>query len=411
MKVLIINTSDIDGGAARAANRLHKALGSHGIDSLMVVQSKSSDDFTVLGAKTIFQKAFYKLRPILDSLPVRRYPDRTKIPFSSSWVPFSDLVDRINGLNPDVVHLHWVAGGFLRIEDLPRINAPLVWTLHDNWGFTGGCHIMWECDRYINSCGSCPRLGSSNDNDLSRKIWQRKSKVFMKLPNMKIVALSNWLAGCAKQSNLFKDHEVICLPNPINTEIYSPVDKFLARNLFNLPNDKKLIAFGAMSATSDVNKGFKELSGALEYLSCDYELVIFGANEPKNSQGFKQKVHYLGHLSDDLTLRVLYSAADVMVVPSLQEAFGQTASEAMACGTPVVAFGATGLLDIVDHLISGYLAKPFDTKDLADGIEWILQNENPKQLSEASRAKVLKEFDSKILVDKYINIYKSLLSI
>ncbi|MBD3727236.1 MAG: glycosyltransferase, partial [Moraxella osloensis] len=294
MKILIVNTLDIQGGAARAAYRLHKALLAEGVDSQMLVQSKSSDDYTVIGPQTKFQKAMGKMRPTLDSIPVRRYPARTKTLFSPSWLPFAGLVDKVNAINPDVVHLHWIAGGMMRIEDLAKINAPIVWSLHDNWAFTGGCHIMWECERYKQSCGSCPRLASKKENDLSRKVWFRKQNTFSKLPDMKIVGLSNWLADCAKQSSLFKDHDVVCLPNPINTETYAPFDKAQARALLNLPYDKKLIAFGAMSATSDINKGFKELALALDHLSADYELVVFGSSEPQTPQGFNQKAHYLG---------------------------------------------------------------------------------------------------------------------
>ena len=409
MKILIVNTSDIQGGAARAAYRLHRSLLAQGVDSNMLVQSKSSDDFTVFGPQTIFQKATAKMRPTLDSIPVRRYPERTRTLFSPSWVPFPCQVDKINALNPDVVHLHWIGGGMMRIEDLAKIKAPLVWSLHDNWAFTGGCHIMWECERYKESCGECPRLASKNENDLSRKVWLRKQKTFAKLPAMKIIGVSNWLVDCAKQSSLFKYHDVVCLPNPINTEIYSPFEKAQARALLNLPQDKKLIAFGAMSATSDINKGFKELAHALEHLPIEYELVVFGSSEPQNPQGFKQKTHYLGHLHDDISLRVLYSAADVMVVPSLQEAFGQTASESMACGTPVVGFGSTGLLDIVDHKVNGYLAKSFNTQDLENGISWVLQHENPRQLAQAAREKVLRSFDSGVVTKKYIRHYSQLI--
>jgi glycosyltransferase involved in cell wall biosynthesis len=408
MRVLIVSTSDVDGGAARAAYRLHKALIGQGLESLMLVQSKSLDDYTVLGLSTRFEKAIGKLRSILDPIPVQRYSKYTKSPFSPCWVPFSNLVDRINDLNPDVVHLHWVAGGLLRIEDLPKIKAPIVWSLHDNWAFTGGCHIMWECNRYITSCGECPKLGSYKEEDLSRKVWLRKRSTFSKIPTMKIVGLSNWLADCAKQSSLFKNHDVVCLPNPINTKLFSPFNKSQARILLNLPSDKKIIAFGAMNATSDMNKGFNKLVHALDCVSLEYELVIFGSSEPEISVGFKQKAYYLGHLGDDLSLRVLYSAVDVMVVPSLQEAFGQTASESMSCGTPVVAFGGTGLLDIVDHQISGYLAKPFDTQDLAYGINWVLQHNNPEQLSHSARNKVLREFDSQLVAKKYISLYNSL---
>jgi glycosyltransferase involved in cell wall biosynthesis len=409
MKILIVNTSDIIGGAARAAYRLHQALLAEGVDSQMLVQSKSSDDFTVIRSVTKIEKAMGKLRPILDMIPVKHYKDRTKILFSPSWLPFSGMVDKINALNPDVVHLHWIAGGMMRIEDLAKIKAPIVWSLHDNWGFTGGCHIMWECNRYQEQCGACPRLGSLREKDLSRSVYLRKQKTFEKLPNMKIIGLSNWLTDCARKSSLFKNNEVVCLPNPINTETYSPFDKSQARTLLNLPNDKKLIAFGAMNAASDINKGFNELALALDGLPEDYDLVVFGSSEPKIPQGFKQKAHYLGYLHDDASLRVLYSAADVMVVPSRQEAFGQTASESMACGTPVVAFGVTGILDIVDHQQNGYLAKPFDTSDLAQGIEWILNNKNHEELCQKARNKVVREFDGVVVAKKYIELYKDTL--
>ena len=161
MKILIVNTSDIQGGAARAAYRLHQALLTEGVDSQMLVQSQSSDDFTVIGPQTKVQKALGKLRPTLDSLPVHRYKDRTKTLFSPSWLPFSSIVERINSINPDVVHLHWIAGGMIRIEDLPKIKAPIVWSLHDMWAFTGGCHYDEECGAYQKQCGTCPVLGSN----------------------------------------------------------------------------------------------------------------------------------------------------------------------------------------------------------------------------------------------------------
>lgn len=410
MKVLIVNTSDIEGGAARAAYRLHKALLTKGVDSQMLVQSKSSDDFTVLGPQTKFQKAMSKLRPTLDSIPVRRYPDRTKTLFSPSWVPFAGLVDKINALNPDVVHLHWIAGGMMRIEDLAKINAPIVWSLHDMWAFTGGCHYDEECASYQKQCGACPVLGSDKDKDLSRKVWLRKQACFARLPNMTIIGMSKWLAECAASSSLFKNNPVVNLPNPIDTQTFAPFEQTEARKLFNLPQDKKLVLFGAMGATSDPRKGFKELAQALSYLPAEYELVVFGSSEPQTPQGFKQKAHYLGHLHDDVSLRVLYSAADVMVVPSLQEAFGQTASESMACGTPVVAFGVTGLLDIVDHQINGYLAQPFNTQDLANGINWVLQHQSPDKLADNARQKVLENFESSLVATKYIDLYREVLS-
>lgn len=410
MKILIVNTSDNSGGAARAAYRLHKSLLAKGVESKMLVQTKCSDDHTIeVYSKSFFQKLIAKVKPIVDFFLLRPYINRDKMLFSPSLFGFNDVVKEINASNPDVVHLHWINGGMIRIEDLSKIKAPIVWTLHDNWPFTGGCHIMWECEKYKKNCGSCPRLGSHKEHDLSRKIFNRKQTTFAKLPNMVIVGLSKWLESCAKESSLFRNHKIVNLPNPIDTNVFKPFDKRQARGLWDLPQNKKLILFGAMSATSDVNKGFKELTESLFLLNdLNIEFVIFGSSEPKEKQPFKVKTHYLGHLSDDVSLITLYSAVDIMVVPSMQEAFGQTASESMACGTPVVAFSHTGLLDIVEHKKTGYLAKPFERQDLAAGIEWVLNNPNYNELSENGRNKIVREFDSSVVANKYIELYKEI---
>lgn len=410
MKILIVNTSDIQGGAARAAYRLHKSLLSSGVDSQMLVQNKSSDDFTVQTmANTKIQKGISKLRPTLDSIPVRFYKNKTKTLFSPSLLPFSSVVDKINELNPDIVHLHWICGGMIRIEDIAKIKAPIVWSLHDNWAFTGGCHIMWECEKYKDECRACPRLGSEKENDLSKKIFERKQKAYSSKKDITIVGLSNWLNECSKNSTLLKDKKHLNLPNPIDTDIFKPFDKEKSRELWSLPQDKKLVLFGANSATSDINKGFKELSEALNKLEGkDIEFVVFGSSKPQNAPDFGFKTHYLGHLHDDVSLVTLYSAVDVMIVPSLQEAFGQTASESMSCGTPVVAFGATGLLDIVEHQQNGYLAKPFESEDLAHGIEWVLNATNYDELCQNAREKVVREFDSKVVAKKYVELYSEI---
>ncbi len=411
MKILIVNTSDIQGGAARAAYRLYRSLLANNVDCQMLVQSKSSDDFTVIGSMTKLEKVMKLLRPRVDKLPVNFYKHRTKTPFSTSWLPSGHLVKKINAINPDIVHLHWINEGMLKIEDIAKIKPPIVWSLHDMWAFTGGCHYDEECGAYKERCGTCKVLGSSKMNDLSRRIFNRKQKTFSKIPNMTIVGLSRWLAGCAKQSHLFKDKRVVNLPNPINTNIFKPLDKQKARELWNLPNDKKLVLFGAIGGTSDPRKGFKVLSEALYKLTDkNIELVVFGSSEPKVAQDFGFNTHYLGQLHDDVSLVALYSAADVMVVPSLQEAFGQTASESMACGTPSVAFGHTGLLDIIDHKNNGYLAKPFESADLAHGIEWVLNATNYEELCHNARDKVLREFDSNVVAKKYIKLYEKVLN-
>lgn len=411
MKILIVNTYDIQGGAARAAYRLHQSLLAQNIDSQMLVQNKSSDDFTVLTTNsTQVQRNLNKLRRFIDNIPVKFYKERTKTFFSPAWFGFSNTIDIINEIDPDIVHLHWINEGMIKIEDLSRIKARIVWSLHDMWAFTGGCHYDEECEAYKKGCGSCKVLGSTKNNDLSRKIFNRKEKTFAQIENMTIVGLSKWMHTCSQSSSLLKDKRHVSLPNPIDTNIFKSFDKEKARELWNLPQDKKLILFGAIGATSDPRKGFGELSETLNKLTCkDVEFVVFGSSEPKVSQNLGFKTHYLGYLQDDVSLVTLYGAVDVMIVPSLQEAFGQTASEAMACEAPVVAFGHTGLLDIIDHKINGYLAKPFDTLDLANGIAWVLNAENYDELCQNAREKVLKEFDSVVVSRRYIEFYEDIL--
>ena len=404
MKILIVNTSDIQGGAARAAYRLHQSLLEQDIDSQMLVQNKSSDDYRALAvSQTKLQKVISKLRPHIDSIPVKFYKNRTKTAFSPANIPFSNIVDRINEINPDIVNLQWICGGLIKIEDLLKIKAPIIWTLHDMWAFTGGCHYDENCFGYEKTCGNCPVLGSNKVNDLSKKI-------FNQLKDMRIVNVSNWLTNCTKKSTLLGNHKSMTIPNPLNTNKYKIYDKNETRRLWNLPKNKKLVLFGAIGGSKDFRKGYKELKESLYKLKIkDIEFVVFGSSEPEESENLGFKTHYFGHLHDDVSLITLYNSVDVMIVPSLQEAFGQTASEAMSCGVPVVAFGTTGLLDIVEHKVNGYLATPFDTDDLAQGIEWILNNKEYSKLTINARNKIVNEFDNAVVAKQYIKLYNDVL--
>ena len=177
MKLLIVSASDIAGGANKAAYRLHRSLLDNGIDSQMLVQNKISDDFSVIGPKSNFRKLIINpVRPALDHIFMKI--NKVKSLFSSSYLPFSEIVTKINEINPDIVHLHWIAGGMMRIEDISRIKSTIVWSLHDMWPFTGGCHYDKGCGLYKNTCGTCKVLKSKKDNDLSRKIFKRKLKEY-----------------------------------------------------------------------------------------------------------------------------------------------------------------------------------------------------------------------------------------
>jgi len=411
MKILHVNTSDTHGGAARAAYRLHRALLNKNIDSKMLVQKKASDDHTVIAPTSKFEKGINLLRPTLDNLPLHQYKNRSQSLFSPAWLPFSQIPKKIAQINPDIVHLHWIAGAMMSIQDLAKIDKPIVWSLHDMWAFTGGEHIDEGQQHYLGRCGNSKVLKSNKDKDLSRTGWQRKQQVYAQIEDMTIVGLSDWMHQAAKSSSLLKYRNHIQLPNPIDTTAFAPFDKVEARRLFNLPIDKKIILFGAMNATSDPNKGFQHIFSALQAFSLENtELVIFGSRQPNIPLSFKQPVHYLGQLHDDVSLRVLYGAADVMVVPSLQENLSNAIMESLTCGTPVVAFDIGGNSDMIEHQKNGYLAQPFDTDDLAKGIEWLLNTPNYQQLCNNARDKVLTHFDSQVVAKRYIALYKEILA-
>lgn len=409
MKIIIVSAGDI-GGGFWAANRLHKALLFEGINSIMLVQDKNTTDPTVITVKTKLKNCANTVRSSIDGLPVKLYKNRTKTLFSPAWLGFSNIIQVINNLNPDIVHFHWVNSGMLNIKDISKIKAPIVWSLHDMWPFTGGCHYDENCGFYRKNCGECKVLGSDSNRDLSSKVWKRKKTVFDKVSNMSIVGLSSWLNKCSQESSLFNKYPHYNIPNPIDTNEFSPYNKNESKKIWKLPLNKKIVLFGAMSATSDPRKGFLQLSKALNILNMeDVELVVFGSEKPLKNDGFSFKVHYTGHLYDRISLITLYSAVDVMVVPSLQENLSNAIMESMSCGTPVVGFDIGGNSDMIEHKSNGYLAQPYCENDLKDGIKWVLTNEKYDDLRAKCRKKVLDCFDSKLVVNKYIDLYKEIL--
>ncbi|NER81123.1 MAG: glycosyltransferase, partial [Leptolyngbya sp. SIO1D8] len=358
MKPLLLSTTDIEGGAARAAYRLHQGFKQIGVPSQMLVRGRFSRDRSITAEKSLLTK----LGPQMNGFPLRRYPKRNRM-MSPQWFPDA-IAKQVARIKPDVVNLHWVCNGYLKIETLAQLQKPLVWTLQDMWPMTGGCHYSENCDRYQKACGKCPQLNSNSESDLSRKIWERKRKAWQNA-DLTIVTPSHWMADCVRASSLLGDRRVEVIPFCLDTETYRPLNKQFARSALGLPQDKLIVLFGALAATSDQRKGFHLLLSALQSLGkTDWkekiELAVFGASAPDEPVDLGLPAHYLGSFQDDLSLALVYSAADTMVVPSLQESFGQTASEALACATPVVAFNATGLKDIVDHHLNGYLASPYE---------------------------------------------------
>jgi len=410
MKILNINTSDIKGGAAKVAFRILEGIREQGVSAEMMVQQKSSDHYFVHGAGSNIHRALNRLRIPLDNLPKLLHHGRQDTTFHLQWLP-EKHIRKIQKINPDIVHLHWICRGFIKPETLSRLNKPIVWTLHDMWPFTGGCHYAKGCRGYEKQCGLCPQLGSKRELDLSSWVHNRKSNAWRDV-DLTIVAPSDWLAGCARKSSLFKNTDIRVIPNGIDLSVYKSHDKKYARQLLGLSENAHLILFGAVNSANDKRKGFHLLLKALSQLACNtyvkpVELVVFGASTPENPPQFKFKTRYTGSLYDDLSLSLLYSACDVFVAPSLEDNLPNTIMESMACGTPCAAFNIGGIPDMMTHKKNGYLARPYDIDDLAKGIHWII-SDRPRweSLSFEAKNKVRKEYDLSLIAKRYINIYE-----
>jgi glycosyltransferase involved in cell wall biosynthesis len=283
------------------------------------------------------------------------------------------------------------------------------------WPFTGGCHYSGECTRYVNRCGCCPQLRSRVTYDLSRWVIGKKLAKWT-TKDLVVVSPSRWLAGCARSSSLFSQHRIEVIPNPLDLNIYKPIEKGIARDLLNLPREGKIALFVAINARHEPRKGYAKLHAGLDRLAeinptLDLTLLVVGTGAPEVPESLPYKIRYLGRLHDDFSMALAYSAADVFVAPSLQENLPNTIMEAMACGTPCVAFDIGGIPDMITHRESGYLAKPFDPAELAEGMAWILaNNERRRVLAERARQKIESISAPELVAGKYLDIYRELLS-
>ncbi len=411
MKVLQLNHSDINGGAARAAYRIHHTLRDSGIDSQMLCNVAASGDWTVHGPTTKWSRAIARLRPQLVNPVCNLMRTGNPIIHSPSLLP-SFWPDRLNATDADVVHLHWVQGEMLSIADIARIRKSIVWTLHDMWAFCGAEHYTTD-HRWRDGYRADNRPDHESGFDLNRKTWQRKRKHWRQ--PLQIVCPSQWLADCVKASALMVDWPVSVVPNPIDTDRWQPIDQRLARQLLGLPQDCPLLLFGAMGGGLDLRKGIDLLLAALTQLRMEdnfhaLQLVVFGQHTPQSPPQLGFPVHYTGHLHDDLSLRAVYSAADAFVIPSRQDNLPNTGLEAHASGTPVVAFNTGGLPDIVDDRVTGALAEPFEPASLAACIRWVLEDpERCTSLGAAARERAERLWAPLIVADMYKQVYDHLL--
>ncbi len=422
IRVLSVCTSDSFGGAAIAAHRIHLAVRDFEVDSRMFVKIKGSEEDDVFALQGFlphnpFYKAFdwvrNKLKNKWQHLLWRKYPNRKA--FYMSDLRSTDIGDALKKIDYDILHLHWINFRFIPLNKLPK-DKPIVWTLHDSWPFCGVCHYFLDCNLYVSGCGCCPHLKSNAQNDLSRRIIRKKESAYKDL-DLHIVAPSKWIGQCAKESYLFRNRAITVIPNCVDTDVFRPLPvSALHPRVLSMKEaigEKSIIMFGAVNAATDQIKGIGKLMEALQIICKNYQadrlaLVIFGANSPIEGMPSGIQANYVGYLKDRHEFVSFCNIASVMVVPSYTEVFGQVASEAMSCGTPVTAFRCTGIKEVVDE-DCGYLAKPFEATDLAQGILWCLENNKDGHLSRNARKKVLENYTPEAIGKQYAELYSSLM--
>ena len=419
MRIVHLSTSDVSGGAARAAFRVHTGLKHLGHDSRMIVLRKSGSDESVTSLRTRGD-LIGKMKRAIRRRRIERDFARYESTRPAGFELFSDDRTEHGGQllkqipDCDVINLHWVAG-FVDYEHffngVPS-HAALVWRLADMAPLTGGCHYDHGCGRFVDQCGACPQLGSRDDHELSREIWTRKNNSLARhRPNgIHLVATSNWIAAEAKRSSLLRDFPVTIIPNALDVDDFAPRDKGFARDLWDIPRDASVILF--VGETLELRrKGFAELTQALAGL----------ANVPRpfllSVGGMRSKLELpiphlnLGKITNDRLLSLAYSAADVFVMPSLQESFGQTAIESMACGTPVVAFATGGVPDMVRPGQTGWLAPTGDTNALRDAIAAALTDPAARHaMSQNCRNTAVREYALDVQAHRYEGLYQTLLA-
>lgn len=397
MKIVILNTSERTGGAAVAAGRLGKALEQAGIQVDKLVRKDT----------WLNRFRFYWERLIIFLCNHLNRKNLFAVSIANTGM---DLSGHPLVKDADIIHLHWINQGFLSlkdIEELVKLNKPIVWTMHDMWPCTGICHHARDCEKFQMICESCFFL-KSKGKDLSTSVFDKKLSLY-KEANITFVGCSRWLSGKAKKSYLLRDKTVLSIPNPIDTEVYHPMDQDMTRELLGLPSGKRLLLFGALNVT-DKRKGIDYLIEALRKIEKqDVELVVFGQAKDDIRDLFPVSIHSMGYLSDESKIVALYNAVDMFITSSLEENLPNTIMESMACGTPCVGFEIGGIPEMIDHKINGYVASYKDASDLANGIRWVLEHEDQQALSDACVKKVQENYTEEVVAKQYMALYKHLL--
>jgi glycosyltransferase involved in cell wall biosynthesis len=410
--VLHFSLSDLDGGAARAAYRTHLALLRAGADSRLVVRSRLSADSTVELVDPP-RRWESRRRRLAAKLPLRpRLPEATAT-FNFDLPQAFDERSLFGPGDIDVVCFHRITR-FLTVRQMraiyERYGCALVWVLLDQQPVTGGCHYSLDCDRYRFSCGRCPQLLSEDPNDASHTIWERKRRLLADLPIV-FVAPSGDTERWVRESSLFGGHRVERIPLPIDTDVFRPVERRAAREILGVPPGAKVVLLAA-AALHASRKGTALGTEAVRRLVDLYEpetserlfMLTAGEGSAETLAATGLPGRAVGLLADEVSLALVYQAADVFLSPSLADAGPMMVPEALLCGTPVVAFELGYARDLITDPAAGAVVPADNVEALAQGLRETLDRHGDQQ---ACRQAAL-AFAADDVAAAYLELYGSL---
>ncbi len=415
IRILHLSYCDRNSGAGIAAKRIHNCLCDYNhkdIKSFLRVNTPVRNNSNTKSTKNSISIFYNFFKKYLERILIKFLKFDDNVFHSISALP-SFKHHEINNLDIDIVHIHWVQHETISIEEIGKIKVPIVWTLHDCWPFSATEHYQKDNfdQRYISGYKVKNFFKLSEHID---KLCFFRKKLSWK-NEISLIAPSKWISDCAKNSLLMKDRQIVVIPNAIDTKIFKPRNKLNARKSLKLKANKKIILFGSIDGGEDPRKGSDLLVDLLKFLTFDKEdiqIVIFG--KKNKSQNIFKTTNYeiknLGKINSNKKMSYIYSAADIFIIPSRIESFGQTAAEAQSCGTPVAGFDIGGLKDIIKHEENGILIEPFNSQKMALAIESLLKKEDKiSKFSKASRKNTLANWAYRKVAKSHINFYKNVL--
>ncbi|GAB3894975.1 glycosyltransferase family 4 protein [Spirosoma agri] len=434
MRVTHLSTYHLFGGAAVAANRLHQALSNVGqydgsVESTLLVGTSNRQEkhrpgpgVTYLANNFLAEQTAFG-RFVAERLYFLPYERDRSVRFQFSPAAFGANLNFHEAIQQaDILHLHWINFGFLSLDGLRalfELGKPVVWTLHDQWAFTGGCHYSRGCAHFLTHCRQCPYLKKPGEQDLSYRIFEQKKTVFANA-NVHFTPPSRWLSDEGIRSTLLRNFPFTIIPYAIDQRIFQPIDRQEANLRLEIPDSSSSgltparVLFGSANVT-DTRKGFRYFAEALQLLhqqhpALNLEVLVFGKGRSYLLNELPFTVRHLGILTSEDAIVAAYNAADAMVVPSLEDNLPNTVIESLSCGTPVIGFRTGGIPEMVDHQQNGYLADVGSAQQLADGIAFVLNHPNPEILRQQARQSAQERFSEAVVARQHIELYDKLMN-